>query len=632
MSAWIKPLQRLLVRDWFLALVILGIYLVTNRYIYGWDDQHLEIPLLKRLIDPGLYPGDYYVDGLQQNFTSYLYPILSKLITVDQVPAAYFILFLLSRYFFFYWSFKLWDLIGRKYFGNAGSVSPKFAAFCTVVASILIGRVEEFLYRTFSHQEFAFAIIFAAIYYFYKDRFMLAAFLFGMAANFHALYALFPMLYMSVYLLFFHPERRVEHFLKTGFMFVFACLPFLLWAIPKNLQLHGHLPPEVTANWIEMYYLACPQNFPFGQMDVAQVMGNFKLLMVNINFIVVLALLYLFQVIFNEQFRRDRKIQAVTLTVVVLIFTAFYFAYAAPSRFALDLNLIRNEQYLRFLLMGYMSLFVIYQVGEKGAVRALLLAVIFMFAWAKGPFNAFILAASVLVLTYKDRKELLQTFDRRKLIVCVAVVAVLVGMTLFGIDLAKIRWDKFVVNAVNVAILAGFAVVEWRTHGVRRLRQAFVAVPLIMAFLFFCYYHYQFVQMSTKGAGFWQLQRNWEEIAGYVRDNTPKDASILAPYNTEMGGFRIHSERTIVASYRDCGIIGFDYKAALEWRQRIKDIEPFKVFTDPNSIAPAIVSGLYKYKVDYIVFMRYYAPEDNPLVRKIYENEVFALYKVTAQN
>ena len=49
-------------------------------YKYGWDDQQLEIPLLKHLIDPTLYQGDYYVESLKQNFSSYFYPILAKLI------------------------------------------------------------------------------------------------------------------------------------------------------------------------------------------------------------------------------------------------------------------------------------------------------------------------------------------------------------------------------------------------------------------------------------------------------------------------------------------------------------------------------------------------------------------------
>ena len=95
----------------------------------------------------------------------------------------------------------------------------------------------------------------------------------------------------------------------------------------------------------------------------------------------------------------------------------------------------------------------------------------------------------------------------------------------------------------------------------------------------------------------------------------------------EMGGFRIHSERKVLVCYRDCGIVGFDYLAALEWKKRIKDVEAFKVFID-KPISEAIVNAITKYKVNYIVFMKYAAPPDNQIIKKIYQNEVFVLYKV----
>lgn len=155
-----------------------------------------------------------------------------------------------------------------------------------------------------------------------------------------------------------------------------------------------------------------------------------------------------------------------------------------------------------------------------------------------------------------------------------------------------------------------------------------ILLPIVLMIGYYVHVHIKYYNISTKGGDFWQMQRNWEDMQHYVQKNTPKDAMILIPYNMEMCGFRIQSERKIVASYRDCGIVGFDYMAAKEWQRRIADIQEFKVFVDPRTIGPAIVNALVKYKVDYIVFMRYYAPGDNDVVRKIYENEVFALYRV----
>jgi len=87
---------------WVQAFILLGFFLATNRYIYGWDDQALEIPLLKSLIDPTLFAGDYYVEALKGSFTSYFYIRLSKVVTVTRIPNVSFGLYLLSRYFFFF--------------------------------------------------------------------------------------------------------------------------------------------------------------------------------------------------------------------------------------------------------------------------------------------------------------------------------------------------------------------------------------------------------------------------------------------------------------------------------------------------------------------------------------------------
>ena len=95
--------RKLLHNDWFAALILFVVFLAKNGYTYGWDDQHLEIPLLKALIDPSLYPGDYYVGSLKHAFPSLLYPLLAKIISIEQIPATYFVLFLISRYFFFFW-------------------------------------------------------------------------------------------------------------------------------------------------------------------------------------------------------------------------------------------------------------------------------------------------------------------------------------------------------------------------------------------------------------------------------------------------------------------------------------------------------------------------------------------------
>ena len=57
-----KPLTQITRLPFFLSLICFLLFLSMTSYKFGWDDQHLEIPLLKSLIDPSLYQGDYYVE------------------------------------------------------------------------------------------------------------------------------------------------------------------------------------------------------------------------------------------------------------------------------------------------------------------------------------------------------------------------------------------------------------------------------------------------------------------------------------------------------------------------------------------------------------------------------------------
>jgi hypothetical protein len=553
--------------DFVVTLFVLVAFLLTNRYIYGWDDQHLEIPLLKHLIDPQLFAGDYYVEALSRNFSSYLYPILSRVITVEMIPAVYLVLYCLVRFFFFFWVYRLWQWI---------SGGDRLAALYATLGLFLLGRTEEFIYRTFSHEEFSLAIIFAGFYFFYRERFFLAALLFGIAANFHALYALFPMMFLAVYALFFVKDRG-KTFFKAAGIFTIAALPFLVWHLPKAF--HGR-PAAPLDEWLPLYLQSCPQCFPLGTANPNESITGFKVLFERLYPYLFLTALYVAHCFLNQDFRRDRKAHIIFWVSALMIVLGFVFAYAVPNRFMLDLNLGRMAQFVHFMLMGY--------------------SVLFLIKLAQRPHPAWAFAAAVvfIILGLAHTSEFLSRLGRH-------------------------AW----VFAVLLAFL-GLLIAFRRFSFTPRLKRLSLVIPLVWMFGSFGLLHYRYVQMSEKGAGFWQLQRNWEDMQFYVRDHTPKDAMILTPYDMEMGGFRIHSNRKVVVCYRDCGIIGFDYEAAKEWSRRIQNVEPFKVFSRED-IRPALMNAVEKYGANYIVFMKYYEPQQEvSFLRKLYANDIFSLYQI----
>lgn len=607
--------MKFLKNNFVIALFLLIAYLLTNSYIYGWDDQHLEIPVLKHFIDPTLYPGDYYVQSLAKYFTCWLYPVLAKFITLQQVPAAYLVIFIISRYVMFYWVYRLWLWI-------SGSC---FAAICASLMFFLLGRTEEFLYRSLCHEEFSYMFMFAGLYFFYRERYLLAALIFGLGVDTHAIYNLFPMLYMMAFLFFCHPNRFKICF-QAAFCFILTSLPFLCWQIPISISREVAHP--VTADqWIPLYLLSCPQNFLFGDTPYKEVMSNIHLFLDKGCQYILLTALYLFHLVFNSAFRRDKKIHAIVGVSWALIVIVYIFDYLHPSRFVLDLNLVRVEQFVRFFLMGYTTIWAVQQIEGERPWLALGGALV-VASTGINDLTALCCLAAVAMVYSLD--ALIRSPKIGKMIVTGLYWIFAIFLVYLLINHLKTNpympylWHKFrfVLGAMVLVFLLIF---KFQNKWLRRL---LIILPLLGSFVSFCVFHYQYLQEKHHGLGFWQFQRNWVDMEKYVRDHTPKDALIMTPYDTDEGGFRITSERKVLVCYRDCGIIGFDYQAALEWQRRIHDIAEFKVYTD-KPITDAVVTAITKYKVNYIVFMNYYAPPDNvPIFKKIYQNEVLSLYKV----
>lgn len=604
----LEKIAKFLKNDWAIGFFLLLVFLAANGYTYAWDDQHVEIPLLKSLIDPSLYAGDYYVESLKHNFTSFLYPILARVISVQQVPAAYFILYLLSRYFLFFYAYKLWKRIA----------ADKLTAVLCAASFILVARVEEFLYRTFSHQEFSLAIIMAGMYYFYKNRFPLAAVLFGIAANFHGLYSLFPFAYMAAYLLWNAKTDNGKTLFKSVGLFALSAAPFLIWTIKRFIS-HGPPDPGLYQNWLELYRIACPQNFLFLDHALTDMIKSYPAFLEGSMPFLLVFFLFSLNFTHNQTFRNDPKVRAILITAAGLLVFSFIFSYIWPSRFVLDLNLIRNLQYLQFFLIGYTTLL----VAKESRVRPRIIAAgaIVLFALLRFNNIVTVLAALALIFLLSEKEGRFKPFNLSLLVLTLLALSARFIQT--PLSKAVLVTTAAIVVAVLTLYLADRSLKSTRMP----LQTVLILVPFFFLTLNYIYIHSLHLKIERQGTGFWQLQRNWIDMQNFVRRNTPKNSLLLVPNDMEMGGFRILSERKILVDYRDCGIVGFDYAAAVEWQKRLKDVEHFKVLVD-GDVTPAIVNAVQKYKVNYIVFMNYMRPQKNALLEPLYANEVFALYKV----
>jgi len=320
---------------------------------------------------------------------------------------------------------------------------------------------------------------------------------------------------------------------------------------------------------------------------------------------------------------------------VVLVIFSFIFTYIYPSRFIIDLNLIRVIQYLLFFLIGYSVVFIVKNATEKPIPIAFIFALLLSFMRFRGitlTLAAFIILFMLIVERWIKIKPKGKRGIAAIVVSCLSAIICIWGIV-WVFRTSHFSLSSIITLGSSAALLLIVAVLDYFLRNSKispHLRKLLIVIPLIAVTISYIVYHVAFLKLYHTKEGFWKIQHNWIDMQQYVKKNTPINAMFLVPHDTEMGGFRIFSERKIICSYRDCGIIGFDYAAAVEWKKRLKDIEPFQVIMrNRKPLEPALVNALLKYRANYIVFMRYFEPKGKaPGLQRIYANPAFALYKV----
>ncbi len=614
--------RKVTYNEWIGAGILLGLFFLLRGYLFGWYDHHLEIPLLKRLIDPTLYPRDYYVQSLPEHFTTFFYLILSRFITIDQIQPVYFVLFLICRFFLFYWMLKIWDLLSK---GN------KAAAWAAVAFPTLFGFTPEFMYPDLSHQEFTMPFVFAGLYFFLAGRYFLSALILGIGTNFHALYCLFPMFYMCLFLFFEFKKKSFQTLSKVLLIYLSAASPFIIWSLSVRILSVMNTQPVGITNILRLYKNVIWNALIFEGHPLSYLTKNFLgWLFFARDYLLILSLLG-FLLIHNPSFRRNKKVLSICFGSIFLFVVAYLFTYHFPSGFFINLNLTRNTQYLFFFLIGYFILFAdVFLKSHNDLYSFTIIFVLLILLYDKIIGALALLFLTFFLLFYRYTKFPHLQKKQIFLLVPLAVtfLAICIGIVNFSQEGLFILFLWFVVY--------GFLSIGLRLS--QRKQNSNLVILGVLFFFYFCIaiisHYQQSYQIKNAKSGFWKLQRDWIDMQNYAKSHTPKNALFLVPYDMTMGGFRIFSERSVVFSYRDAGIIAFDLDAMAKWLQRRKDLADFRV-TIPRGtdLRDDLKNALYKYYVDYIVFMKYASPhsKSQKVLKKVYENDSFTLFHV-AQN
>lgn len=562
----------------FVLLAVAAIVLIGYRF--GDSNHGITVPLLKKLIDPTLYPGDPLV-ATGESFPTLFYRVLAFLLpSTDAVAPAFFALYVLTMAATYAAVYRIGCWAG----GPAAGALTLLVAF-----PVRIGLAGEALYRVaFSHSHTASALALWAIVWFLQGRRLLPILVLSLGAYNHALYSAYVLAPMLVLVLV---EWRQVGSRRSALLLAAAVVPWVplvAWGLLHSAPL--------SAEWLELLRLrSSHHSFPstFGD-DLPG----------------VAALLVLTCFALPALDRGKGHLLSAFLGVTALHFVlGTVFTELVPVRLVLQYQPHRAWRFVIVLLWAVVSAHLVSETQKGGRARVLAVTTGLTLVL---PGLAPLLPVSVALFAFFARPA--PPAWMRAL-----AAAVFLGVSGWGLravePLLEVESIARRITADTVVAAAGLALllVAGRQAGprVRALTLAAVAI-FVVARLGPGTYR----SVSLR----WQADVSpWHDVQQWVRLNTPKDAVILTP--PREAGFRVFSERSIVGEWKDGTQQYFDDHFAAEWNRRMEAVGA-DTFVKTHGRDLLAVAQLYG--AAYIVLPR--QPVRRGLVLA-YQNGTYAVYR-----
>jgi len=562
-----------------LLLAIAGT--IVTGYRFGDSNHGITIPILKRLMDRTLYPGDVMV-ATAEKFPTVFYRALAFVLPgTDAIPAAFFVLYVIA----------IAATLAGAYRIGRWAGGPWAGILCLLFAiPVRIGLAGEALYRVaFSHSHLASALTIWAIVWFVEGRRALPLLVLALGAYNHLLYSVYVLVPMALVVLWEGRESRDGR--RAGMLLALAAVPLLplvIWTLSRGVPM--------TPEWLGLLRLrSAHHSFPsfFGN-DLPDA-----------------AALLALAVLAASRAPGDRK----RLLALFLAGTALQFVLGTvfteywPIKAVLQYQPHRGWRFLMLLLRAMAAAGIVegYRAGALSRVAAGATGVILFL-----PGLEALLPLAVLAQAAVGRPPA-APWAR---LLAVAIVASLTGWddravvdTLTNANI-RLLMHPLVLAAAALAMMV--AVARDSTPRARQVLTA-TAAALTLAVLF--PYAYRVARVRWE-SGSWRAAQNW------VRENTPPGAVLLTP--PQEAGFRVFSERTIVGEWKDGTQQYFDDAFVREWGSRMEGLgDEYARFPDEQLLALA-----HRFGAGYIVVPRRNRPRALP---RLYENAGFEIYSATGQ-
>jgi uncharacterized protein DUF6798 len=555
-------------------LAVAGTSLIGYRF--GDSNHGITVPILKRLMDPALYPGDVMV-ATAESFPTVFYRLLALLLPgPGSIPAAFFFLYVATMAATFAGIYR----IGRWAGGDAaGTLAVLFAV------PVRIGLAGEALYRpAFSHSHMASALAIWAMAWFLEGRRFLPLLVLSLGAYNHLLYSVYVLVPMLLVVLWERRAAGTPRTLRLLAAGVVPLLPLLLWAVARGTPM--------TPEWLEMLRVrSSHHSFPSAFLsDLPEAAA-------------LLALGALFASLLS--FERRRLVALFVLATAFLFVVGTVFTEWMPLKAVLQLQPHRAWRFLMVLLQAVIAAGIVAGYRQGGFARAVAAATaVLLFV----PGLEVLLPAVVAVQAIANRPV---AAPWARLAAAAVLVLVRWGGRAPSVEFVADLLPHLVAPLVMGAAALAVVVAVGRQLG-GTSRRVLAAGAALGTLLWLTPQAYATARVRWEAGG-------WREAQDWARRSTPKDAVFLTP--PREAGFRVFSERTVVGEWKDGTQQYFDDAFVREWGDRMQALRGDAYASLPDR---ALLDLAARYGASYIVLP---ARPIRPGLVPVYRAKGYAVYR-----
>jgi Domain of unknown function (DUF6798) len=561
--------------------VVAALALYGYAFELGTENQPLQIPVIERRLDPGLYPGDPLVETLDR-YPSEFFPLAAAVRAQMPLERPFFVLHLLTLVGVATGMGALARRLG------AGGMGVALAALLVLASPVirpaLLSR-DTMVAHWVTPTTIAFPILLLALGCLIAGRAGWAGIVAGLATHLHVVGA---GLFMGVAIPATMIDRGIGRTARLILAWVLVSLPILA-RLPAG-ALSGPSDPEFMA-LLRSYY---PYHF-FPSAEPRAVWVR----------LLILTAAAWFALGTLPRSPAGARIRRTVIAVLIPIAIGSIFAELWPSAAVTKLHLLRADRWFYVLLMAGLGVAATAPARDVQDSRARWLG-LGLLAMAAGVLRgAYPLVAWGVVIAGLAR------FSNRR------AIALPLGWIATGVALLHLASWKLAITALllsGLAVAACVPALGRRVLHAPTLRAAVIVLALIELM----------GSAPTRGPAGFQFARpafapDWREIQDWAASATPKTARFLTP--PRPGGFRVYGRRAAVVEWKDGAAMLWTPGFGPGWQARIKDVEQALAARDTT----VLFGTARRYGADYAVVERAHLP---PGARPVHQNAAFVVLQV----